>query len=405
MRVVWILNGCGLESATITGSPLRFHAVSRRWQEKEAVTQSLVTTSGGAAMLQRMGSTVPVACRLPASLLLHREPCVPFRFWSYVVSAAAAMLRPGRLPQGEVLITVSDYFCDIVPALRIKRRVSGARWVAWIHHRELPPSERPGRRWVNRITWAMQAWSLRRIARHADEAWVYDTAAGDALREELGRQGMDPARVRRMRCGIETADAIGAAAGTKAVDAVMVGVRPNKGLHDIVPVWTEVVRRRPGTTLRLMGGISGAEALEAALRRAGLDDVVSLFRPEQGWLDTPAYYRALGEGRILFAPSREEGWGIALCEAMACGLPVVAWDLSVYRRIYGDAFLGVKPGDHAAFAAAICAVLDDDTLAERLRDTGRVCAARYDWGTVAENDWRALRASGKTEASEACSGT
>lgn len=396
MRLVWILNGCGLESGTVTGSPLRFHAVSRRWQVKPDVSQSLVTTPGGAEMLRRMGSTVPVSRLLPASLVLRREPFVPFRLWSYVVTALAALLRPGRLPRADVLVTVSDYFCDIVPALAMKRRNPGARWVAWIHHRELPPSERPGRAWSNWITWRMQAWSLRRIARHADAAWVYDTAAGDALRDELVRLGMDGVRVRRMRCGIEAEgkaqhrdhDVKDAA---HRVDAVMVGVRPNKGLHDIVPVWRAVVERRGDTTLRLMGGITGAEALEGSLRQAGLGDLVSFFRPEGGWLDTPSYYRAMGEARVLFAPSREEGWGIALCEAMACGVPVVAWDLPVYRRIYGDAFLGVPVGDHAAFAEAICRVLNDSGLASRLRAAGWACAMRYGWDAVADEDWETLR--------------
>jgi len=392
MKLVWILNGCGLEDGTITGSPLRFHAISSRWQRQVAeFSQCLITTSGGAEMLRRMGSEVPVAQRLPAALLLRREPFVPFRFWSYLVSAMAARLRPARLPQGDVIITVSDYFCDLVPALEMKRRRPATRWIAWIHHRELPPAERPGRRWVNRITYAMQAWSLRRIARHADEAWLYDTAAGDALQDELVRLGMSAGRIRRMGCGIELQDACQLPASARKIDAVMIGVRPNKGLHDIVPVWREVVRRRPGTTLRLMGGITGWAELEAELQAAGLAEFVTVYRPASGWLDTPAYYRALAEGRLLFAPSREEGWGIALCEAMACGLPVIAWDLPVYRRIYTDAFTAIPTGDHAAFADAICQTLDSPALADRQRARGLACAAGYAWDKLAAADWTALQ--------------
>ena len=53
MKIVWMLNGCGLESGSITGSPLRFQAVSSRWQGMTAgPEQHLVTTSGGEAMLQ-----------------------------------------------------------------------------------------------------------------------------------------------------------------------------------------------------------------------------------------------------------------------------------------------------------------------------------------------------------------
>ena len=93
MKIVWMLNGCGLESGSITGSPLRFQAVSSRWQGMTAgPEQHLVTTSGGEAMLRRMGCTLPTT-RLPAALLLRREPFKAFRFWSYVVTAVVARLH------------------------------------------------------------------------------------------------------------------------------------------------------------------------------------------------------------------------------------------------------------------------------------------------------------------------
>ncbi|NLF22422.1 MAG: glycosyltransferase [Lentisphaerae bacterium] len=387
MKIVWILNGCGLESGSITGSPLRFQAVSSRWQALTAgPEQHLMTTSGGEAMLRRMGCTLP-ATRLPAALLLRREPCKAFRFWSYVVTAAAARLRPGRLPTGDVVITVSDYFCDIVPALLLKER-HGSRWIAWIHHRERRPAERPGNRLVNTITWRMQAWSFRQIARHANQAWVYDSDAGDEIARHLQGLGMAPERIRRMRCGIDLA-AIRRAPEppAKTVDAVMIGVRPNKGAFDIVPVWREVQRLRPGTTLRLMGGLSCREQVAAQIAAAGLGDVISWFVPEGGWLPPEAHFAKIKEARILFAPSREEGWGIALGEAMGCGLPVAAYDLPVYRRIFGDAPAVVPEGDTCALARTIVALLDHPEHYAEHRRRGQACAETDDWDRIAADDW------------------
>jgi len=385
MRFVWILNGCGLQAEGVTGGPLRFHAVSRRWAGAGRGEHILLTTGGGAGMVRGMGGTLPAQI-VRASLVLGREPCKAFRLWSYLVTSVAAALAPSRLPCGDVVVTVSDYFCDVVPALLIKRRAPGARWIAWIHHRETHPGRRPGNPVVNRLMYALQGWSLRRIARHADEAWVLETEAGDVVREELLRLGMDGARIRRMRNGMELAD-VPAEDVPKRVDAAMVGVRPNKGMFDIVPVWREVVRRRPGTTLRLMGGMAGTAALEEEIRRAGLEGVISIFRPEGGWMDTPAYYKVLKEARVLFAPSREEGWGIAVCEAMACGLPVIGYDLPAYRRIYGDAMARVPVGDTATFASEICRALDAPDEFVSIREKGVRCAGRYGWDAIAEEDW------------------
>ena len=80
MNVLWILNGCGLEGGSVTGGPVRFHEVSRRWKAMGA-TQRLMTTSGGEAMLRGLGCDLPVV-RVPASVFLRKEPCRAFRLWS-----------------------------------------------------------------------------------------------------------------------------------------------------------------------------------------------------------------------------------------------------------------------------------------------------------------------------------
>ncbi len=395
-RVLWILNGCGLEGGSVTGGPVRFHEVSRRWGAADRVRQLLVTTGGEEAMLRGVGCAIP-SVLTPASLLLRHEPFRAFRLWSYIVTSIGwrrampevhSFLKDGG--EEAVAVTVSDYFCDIIPALRLKR-AAGCRWIAWIHHRETPPSERPGNRLVNTITYRMQEWSLRQIAAHADSAWIYDTEAGDLVRSRRLAYGMDRERIRVMRCGVNV-EAISAAPepSAKRFDAAMIGVRPNKGLYDILPVWERVLARRPGTTLRLMGGMSGEDGVLGEIASRGLDDSISAFRPEGGFLPADAYYAEIKGARILFAPSHEEGWGMAVCEAMAAGVPVVGYDLPVYRRIYGDAFLRVRCFDFDDFAAKITSLLDDAALFAEYRRRGLECAASFGWDAIAGDDWRAV---------------
>lgn len=388
MKILWILHGCGLEGRGITGGPVRYHEISRRFQ-KQSIEQFLLTTKGGRDMLQGMGSSIPDAIS-PASLVFKREPCRAFRLWSYIVTTLSFRKALRSAPKSDVAITVSDYFCDIVPALRFKRLHKG-KWVAWIHHRETPPKMRPGNPLVNRLTYKMQEWSLRKIAANADEAWVYDTDAGDLVKERLIAFGMAPERIRIMRCGVNVEEISRSREPQKDVDAVMVGLRPNKGLFDIIPIWEKVLAKRPDTTLRLMGGMSGETEVLEEIRNKGLDKNIQVFRPEGGFLPTGEYYSKLKSARIMFAPSHEEGWGMAVCEAMAAGLPVVAYDLPVYRRIYGNAFRQIPSFDFDSFAESIVELLDDKATFDQYQSKGLETAKDFGWDVIAASDVSALK--------------
>lgn len=383
--ILWILNGCGLEGKGITGAPVRFYEESRRFSSCTS-SQHLLTTPGGMDMLTSLGCTIPTTV-VPASLLLKREPCRPFRLWSYALTALLWRFRSSRLPKSDVVISVSDYFCDIVPAISLKRRF-GAKWIAWIHHCETNPKRRPGLRIVNEITSRMQRWSFRQIAKHADAAWINDTEAGDEIERRLVSLGMERARIRRMKNGIDL-EAIQSAEAHRKTDAVMIGVRPNKGLYDIIPIWERVLARRPGTTLTLMGGMGGETGVLREIAGRGLP--IKAFKPDGGRpLPASLFYAKMKEAGILFAPSHEEGWGIAVCEAMAGGLPVVAYDLPAYQKIYKGAYSPVPCFDHDAFAEAIVMTLEDSQRYKNLQKLGFDCAAKYSWDQIAEEDSAAL---------------
>jgi phosphatidylinositol alpha-mannosyltransferase len=100
--------------------------------------------------------------------------------------------------------------------------------------------------------------------------------------------------------------------------------------------------------------------------------------------DLPPYHAA---SDLYVGPSMGgESFGIVLVEAMAAGLPVVASAVPGYDEVVRDGVDGllVPPGDAAALAAAIGRVMDDPTLARRLRDAGRERAATFDWSVIVE---------------------
>ncbi len=89
---------------------------------------------------------------------------------------------------------------------------------------------------------------------------------------------------------------------------------------------------------------------------------------------------ALYAGAALFVfPSRYEGFGLPLLEAMACGAPVVAANNSSIPEIVGNAALLVPAEDGQAMAEAISRVLSQPTLQAALRTQGLARAAGFSW--------------------------
>jgi len=86
---------------------------------------------------------------------------------------------------------------------------------------------------------------------------------------------------------------------------------------------------------------------------------------------------------VLVFPSAWEGFGWPPLEAMACGTPVVAFDIPPVAEVVGTAGLLVPPGDMSALAAATERILTDTGLAAELRQRGRQRAAQFTWTATA----------------------
>lgn len=94
----------------------------------------------------------------------------------------------------------------------------------------------------------------------------------------------------------------------------------------------------------------------------------------------PYYYNA---AECLVLPSIYEGFGLPVLEAMACGIPVVASNVSSLPEIAGDAGMLVDPEDPGALADAISRVLSDEQLRGNLARRGLERAAGFSWKRAA----------------------
>jgi glycosyltransferase involved in cell wall biosynthesis len=82
----------------------------------------------------------------------------------------------------------------------------------------------------------------------------------------------------------------------------------------------------------------------------------------------PLFLRAVD---IFCFPSLWEGFGIAVAEAMAAGLPVVASDIPPLRGVLGEAGILVPPGNAAELRKALKKLIDDASLRETYSQKGK----------------------------------
>ena len=137
---------------------------------------------------------------------------------------------------------------------------------------------------------------------------------------------------------------------------VFVGrLAPEKGLADLVDAWAIVRRRHPSATLTLVGEGPERAMLAAKVAALGLAGAVEM----PGAAADPS--ATLRESDLFILPSLEEGMSIALLEAMALGMPLVASSIAGNRRLVGDNAHGrlAPTGDPGGLARVILEQLED----------------------------------------------
>jgi glycosyltransferase involved in cell wall biosynthesis len=252
--------------------------------------------------------------------------------------------------------------------------------VPWTHPETLTPR---GVAWHRAV--------IDRAAREADALVVPTQAVAD----ELARH-VTPARpVHVVGEGVSgrlavpvDADARSAALGLPDGPylVTLATIEPRKGLDVLLDA---LARPAAPPVPLLVVGQPGWGGVDVAARAAALrlHDRVRLL----GRLPDSDLAIVLTRATALVAPSRAEGFGLPVLEAMAAGVPVVSSDAPALVEVGGGATVTVPVGDAAALSDALAEVVRSEPLRARLTEAGRTRAGEFSWSEAARRLWTIYR--------------
>lgn len=227
---------------------------------------------------------------------------------------------------------------------------------------------------------AMMRWSARKADRLV--------TISESTRDDLVRLWhLDPGRVTAvpLAAGAEfeppAPERITEACGRYGLEPdsyiLYVGVlEPRKNVDRLVAAFGRVAERLPGLDLVIAGKRGWMyDQVFAQVEALGLSHRVR-FPGYVAKEDLPGLY---GGARVFAYPSRYEGFGLPVLEAMRCGAPVVTTNVSSMPEVAGDAAVLVDPDDVAGLAEALLRVATDPALARDLARRGRERAGRFSW--------------------------
>jgi alpha-1,3-rhamnosyl/mannosyltransferase len=203
----------------------------------------------------------------------------------------------------------------------------------------------------------------------------------------IDRFGVEPAKVRATLWGVDaprsdlTVGEVQSRYGLSRRWFVLNAMTwPHKNHQMLVRAFAKVAHTEPDVTLVLTGGPAQEEKSVAELvTHLGLGNRVL----RTGRIPRRDLLAVVRGATALTFPSRYEGFGLPVLEAMSLGTPVISSDAASLPEVVGDAGILLDPDDHDAWATAMLRLLSDDDERARLAEAGRSRVEQFSWKTTA----------------------
>jgi glycosyltransferase involved in cell wall biosynthesis len=228
--------------------------------------------------------------------------------------------------------------------------------------------------------------SMAIIRKFADFVWVTNDLDRSIF---VDNERLPPERVIAVRGGVDSKTPLSIPEPkTKKFLAVFIGrFHAQKGVCELIDIWKMVCEERKDAKLAMIGvGDLEGEVLRR-IKQYGLEKNIVLF----GFKDGLEKLKIFKDSLVVVHPAIYDSGGMAACEAMACGLPGVSFDLLFLRNYYPKGMLKTQCFDLREFALNILRLSEEGDLYNRTKVEAMDLAREWDWDTRANELLRSLQ--------------
>lgn len=340
---------------------------------------------GGHALKQKIDRLFPQGVPMTLTDRAQVKPFDPhtlggqFRLlWDYGRRFIGSLKQLHKIKPGDSVYAVSDYWFDVWPLLLCKARrklmILGmdAPTLKEIIFRSRPDVD--ASRLNSVYYWLSQNLSLWLFLLLGNKRLFY---VHPDMKPRLLAMGYREEEIVFISNGMNLKAAEQVPPQKKAYDVVWLGrVHRQKGIDDLLAMFVILARELKDFSAVLVGRL---DELAPRLAELNLSHCITL----TGLVSEEEKFRLFKASRVFLMPSRQESWGIVIAEALACDVPVVAYDLPAYRPIFGGLIDYVPSFDFEIFKRKSLEAVEKARRGEMILDARELALLK------AEHSWEA----------------
>jgi glycosyltransferase involved in cell wall biosynthesis len=305
---------------------------------------------------------------------------LPVFFAAQILRTCISVLKIPKKNDSFLLYSASNFWPDVIPAIVMKKKNPRLKWIGSCYL--LAPNSFRGFEGKLRLipnirllaSNFMESVTNVLLRKYADAIFV----TNDLDKKFFTDKGFSFSKLKAIYGGVDLAEVSKVPEQKTKYDCCFVGrIHPQKGVVYLIDIWDRVHKVKPKAKLALIG--NGPDWYEnkvrAEIRKRHLEKSIDLL----GFMDGVEKYKILKSSRIFLHTSIYDNCGMAAAEGMACGLPVIRFDIPALKVAYPQGTLAVPLRDCKKFADAILKLLDDDNLYKKLRKEALELVKSWNW--------------------------
>lgn len=357
----------------------------RRWQNFFDI--QIFTWDGGEYFLRSLFEINKV--KYHNAIKLKRRWEYPVLFIVRALKGIKWALRNKNI-KTDFIYSPSDFIPDSIPAFIMKLKSPEIIWIASLYLFFPNPfsSKNPykGKRRLIGLSQYLAQFPVKYIIRRFADI-VFVTSEPDKPFFITKKRKSERVIVVKGGVNIEECERIGQQ--PIKYDGVFMGrFHPQKGVIELIKIWKLVAQQLAGSKLAIIG--QGEVTSEERKLKKEMLSLIERFNLNKnikllGFLNGDEKIRIFKSSRVVLHPAIYDSGGMAACEAMACGLPGVSFDLEALKTYYPKGMLKTKCFDLQEFANNIIELLSSKELYNKLsKEALGLVKEEWDWNMRAK---------------------